>query len=406
MSDIAIRPKGAGGEGVFRARTVVLILVIGILGFIGTLVLGAYAPDLRSGRNGGGHALSTSATGFSGLVRLAEATGRDPQVTRDVHLLDAEDLTVLTPEAGTTDLSPVLSQRSGKVTLIVLPKWQTEADPNRTGWVRQRGLKGADDPEGVLAPADKLKVTRHRSGGRPLVTSPDLPRTIRFAAPRALQTITATTGLEPLITDQQGRVVLAKLPNRPWYVLADPDLLSNMGMADAHQAASALALLDWLNSNDATSIYFDVTLNGFGRSPSPLKLAFEPPFLAMTLAVAITILLAAWQGAVRFGAPRRRERAIAFGKAALIDNAAALVRKAGRYAMLGNRYAEMTRERAATIFGVPAHLRDEALDAHLDALGRRARFADLVQAARDARDRHSVLSAAQALHQWLWEKNR
>ena len=43
------------------------------------LVLGAYAPDLRSGHNGGAHALSNAATGFSGLVRLAEATGRNPR---------------------------------------------------------------------------------------------------------------------------------------------------------------------------------------------------------------------------------------------------------------------------------------------------------------------------------------
>ncbi|MEO7171141.1 MAG: hypothetical protein ABIY39_12275 [Sphingomonas sp.] len=403
MSDIAIGSKGA--DGVFSAHTVILILAIGILGFIGTLVLGAYAPDLRSGRNGGGHALSTAATGFSGLVRLAEATGRHPQVARDIHRLDTEDLVVLTPESGTINLFPILSQRSGKVTLVVLPKWQTVGDPERTGWVHYKGLKPSSDPGGVLAPKEEIEVTRHRSGGVPLVTSPELPRTIRFTAPRPLQTISGA-GLTPLITDSQGHIVLAKLTDRPLYVLADPDLLSNIGMADARQAASALDLLDWLNSNEATSIYFDVTLNGFGRSPSPLKLAFDPPFLAMTLAIAIAVFLAAWQGAVRFGSPRRRARAIAFGKVALIDNAAALVRKAGRYAMLGNRYADMTRERASTIFGAPVHLRDGALDTHLDGLGRQPRFSDLAQAARDARDRHSVLSAAQALHQWLWEKNR
>ena len=52
-----------------------LITSIGVFAFIAMLVLGAYAPDLRSGRNGGAHALSNAASGFSGLVRLAEATG-------------------------------------------------------------------------------------------------------------------------------------------------------------------------------------------------------------------------------------------------------------------------------------------------------------------------------------------
>ena len=406
MSDVTIGAKGGNsGDGVFRARTVVLILAIGILGFIATLVLGAYAPDLRSGRNGGAHALSTAATGYSGIVRLAEATGRDPRITRDVHLLDTEALVVATPEAGAPNISPVLAPRKGRPTLFVLPKWLTVADPDRSGWVRHQGLKPVFEPNGVLAPGTKLETSRHRSGGAALLTSPDLPKTISFVAPRPLQTV-AGGGLIPLITDRQGRVVLGKFKDQPLYVLADPDLLSNIGMADKRQAASALALLDWMNSNQAKSIYFDVTLNGFGRSPSPLKLAFDPPFLAMTLAVAVAVLLAAWQGAVRFGAPRRRERAIAFGKAALIDNAAALMRKAGRQAMLGTRYADMVRERASLVFGVPARLRDGALDAHLDGLGRRARFSDLAAAARDARDRHSVLSAAQALHTWLWEKNR
>ena len=187
-------------------------------------------------------------------------------------------------------------------------------------------------------------------------------------------------------------------------MIADPDLLSNQGISDVHQAAATLALLDWMNANDATTINFDVTLNGFGRSPSPLKLAFEPPFLAMTLAIAAAVLLAAWQATARFGSPRRRGRAIAFGKAALIDNTAALVRKAGRQAMLGSRYVDVIRDRAAVVFGISTRLRDGALDDYLDQLEGRARFTQLAEAATSARDRHSALLAAQALHRWLWEK--
>ncbi|MDB5707263.1 MAG: hypothetical protein JWN66_4379 [Sphingomonas bacterium] len=404
MSDVTIS-RGNGEDGAFRARTVVLILAIGILGFIATLVLGAYAPDLRSGRNGGAHALSTAAVGYSGIVRLAQATGLNPQIVRDEHLLDTEDLVVLTPEAGATDISKALAQRSGRPTLILLPKWDVVADPLHPGWVRYTGLKYPFDPEGVLAPKDKLTIARHPSGGSPLVTSADLPRTIHFVAPRPLQTMSGG-GLKPMITDQQGRIVLGQLPDRTIYVLSDPDLLSNIGMADARQARSALELLEWLNSNEASSVSFDVTLNGFGHSPSPLKLAFDPPFLAMTLTVAIAVLLAAWQAIARFGAPRRRARAIAFGKAALIDNAAALVRKAGRQAMLGGRYVDVVRDRAAIVFGLPPRLRDGALDAYLDGLGRSARFTELAEKASDARDRHEVLYAARALHKWLWEKSK
>ena len=79
MSEIAMAASDER-EGLFRPRTVALILAIGLVGFLGMLVLGAFAPDMRSGRNGGAHALSNAAVGFSGIVRLAAATGREPQL--------------------------------------------------------------------------------------------------------------------------------------------------------------------------------------------------------------------------------------------------------------------------------------------------------------------------------------
>ena len=71
---------------------------------------------------------------------------------------------------------------------------------------------------------------------------------------------------------------------------------------------------------------------------------------------------------------------------------------------LGGRYAYVVRERAGVAFGAPARLRDAALDAYLDRLGRRGKFTDLANAAAAARDRQGVLEAARALHEWQWEK--
>ncbi len=104
-------------------RTMLLITAIGVFAFIAMLVLGAYAPDLRSGHNGGAHALSNAATGFSGLVRLAEATGRNPAIVRSAPDLDNEDLAVITPESSSADLAKILKMRGPRATLIVLPKW-------------------------------------------------------------------------------------------------------------------------------------------------------------------------------------------------------------------------------------------------------------------------------------------
>ena len=108
----------------------------------------------------------------------------------------------------------------------------------------------------------------------------------------------------------------------------------------------------------------------------------------------------------RVGAPRRPERALAFGKAALIDNTAALVRKARREASLGARYADMIRERAVTIFGVPSRLQGAAVDDYLDGLDGDVRFSKLAEAAADAHRRTDRLAAARALHQSPREKKR
>lgn len=418
MSDVSHGTRS--DEGAFRFRTVAILLAIGVLGFIGTLVLGAYAPDLGSGRNGGAHALSNAAVGYSGLIQLAEATGRNPLVVRDEHRLDTNNLLVLTPESGKIDLSKAIAQRDNRPTLVVLPKWMTEGDPEHSGWVRYLGILPHSEPEGVLAPGTKLSVVTHRSGGRPLESVPDLGDAVRFHAPRPLQVISGSIPrveqteygsrsigtLTPLITDGAGGIVLARVDNRPFYILSDPDLLSNMGMKDQAQAGSALAMLDWLGRatpdveerDEPDGISFDVTLNGLGQSPNPFKLAFEPPLLAATLAVAAALALAGWHAFGRFGAPVPRERAIAFGKAALVDNTAALVRKAGRQARIGGRYAALVRDRARVAFGLS--VRERSIDAALDRLPGRRRFTDLAAAVESAERPEDLLAAARALHAW------
>jgi hypothetical protein len=383
-----------------------LIVMVGIAAFVGMLVLGAYAPELRSGKNGGAHALSNAATGFSGLVRLAEATGHNAQVLRHDYLHDNEDLVVLTPEVAATDLSDVMTTRAAKVTLVVLPKWNSQRDPKKPAWVRVSGLVAKREPEGVLAPQWKLKVSRAKTMSQMLVTVPShAPAEMRFPASAVSQFITGK-GLEPIVTDGSGRIVLGKVPNAPWFVLADPDLINNHGIADARRAEAALALLDFLNSTDAEAIYFDVTLNGLGSSKSPLKLMFDPPFLAVTLAIAAALLLAGLQALARFGVPLRPQRAIAFGKAALVDNSAALVRKARREARLGGRYAEMVRERMAALLRLPPTMPAEQVERRLDALHSEQQFTTLAANAVSAGTPEGVLAAARALHQWQQEATK
>ncbi|HKX91385.1 MAG TPA: DUF4350 domain-containing protein [Sphingomicrobium sp.] len=402
MSDIAIgavRPS----ESPFNRRTMLWVTAVGVLAFVAMLVLGAYAPDLRSGRNGGTHALSNAAVGFSGLVRLAEATGRNPEIVRSEAELERDSPTIVSPDHGYTDISDVLGRRGGRTTLLVLPKWMTMPDRARSGWVRVPALIPREDPEATLAPDAPLSIRRSRTGGEPLTTVDSAaPAALRFFAPKITQTASGED-LRPVITDASGRIVLGQLGDSRLFILADPDLINNHGMGDQRQARAALALLDYLNSGGSNAVLFDVTANGLGRSRSPLKLAFDPPFLAVTLTIFVAMLLAGFQALVRFGSPRRPERAIAFGKSALVDNSAALIRKAGREARLGARYVDVIRERAAVLFRLAPTLDREAVDMRMEALNPRRSFAELANAASQARSRDELLGVARSLHHWVKE---
>jgi hypothetical protein len=406
MSDVAMRSTTDGGA--FSVRTVVILVVVGVATFIAGTLLTVYAPSSSSTGGTKAHALSNAAVGYSGIVRLATATGHTVRVIRDESQLRDNPLLIVTPPLGATPLGNIIAGRTDQPTLIVLPKWLAMTDPRHPSWVVRLGLISAKEPEGVLAPNNKLTVTRAPSGGRPLIATGFMPHELHFpqqfrlAAPRPLQTISGDN-LNPLVTDENGRIVLAQIGDHSFYVLSDPDLLNNIGMRRENDARSALDMLDALGYNNQMD--FDVTAVGLGRPPSPLKLAFDPPFLAMTLTVFAAMLLAGWQAFARFGPAVTRLRAIAFGKRALVDNSAMLIRKAGRQVKMGPLYAQVIRDRAVTAFGVPAKLRDGAIDDYLDKLTGRQKFSELVHAVSEAEDTHSLVSAARALHEWQRENN-
>lgn len=437
MSDVGIGTFDGGP--VFRPATIALMILIGVVGFFGSLALGAYAPDLESDGGPGAHALSNSAIGYSGLVQLASGTGRNPMIVRDEQTWKSEDLVVVTPESAAINLNKIIAARgTTKPTLYVLPKWNAGADGDHKGWVRIRGLLPTLQPEGVLAPGLVFDIKRHLDKRPTLqIVAPNMPASLHFVTPAKLQVIerpgkksaTAATqasasvrvapapdgsderqaspfnytfdNIQPVITDGSGGIVLGEIDNM--YILADPDLLDNAAMKRPENAAAALAMLDWMNSTGAETIGFDVVLNGLGRTKSLLRLAFDPPILATTLTLAAMVLLIGIRAAGRFGAPRPRVRAIAFGKTALVDNSALLVRKAGKTGRLGGRYAAVIRDQAMRTFGVSARLSQPEADSYLDGLGSGATFTALAQAAETARSESDMLAAARALHTWKRE---
>ncbi|MEO1169568.1 MAG: DUF4350 domain-containing protein [Pseudomonadota bacterium] len=384
----------------FSARTVILLVIAGIIGFAAFLLLTAYAPEIRGGRDGRAHGLSTSAVGFRGVYTLLEETGADVGYVRQDDTFPDAGLTILTLEpASNRERVEALIDNGWGPLLIVLPKWMTFPVPNERDRVHSvdSGIGGTATP--LLSELRELNVATSESGSGARLQSGMLPD-ISFSVPESLQTVSGDN-LVSLMETAKGEIVLANIADTQIYILSDPDLLNNQVLADPDRARAALLLLQELNSTDGP-YRFDLVANGFGGARNLLTLAFEPPFLALTLCLLAAALLAAFQAIYRFGPELRPGRAIAFGKRALVDNSAELLRLARREHLSSERYAGMVREAAVAAIGNPRRLDGEALDRWLDGLGPDSMppFTSLARAAERATGRHEILAAAQALYDW------
>ncbi|HWT13706.1 MAG TPA: hypothetical protein VN231_13205 [Allosphingosinicella sp.] len=391
-------------QQVFNPRLVVGLIVAGLVAFAAMMLLIAYAPAPGASRDGRGHVLSVAATGFKGLVALV---GRfhDTRLVRDREE-QRDDLLVVTVDERTEAdaVSGLLANRRNLPTLVVLPKWLTRADPARRGWVR--AIAPGAGPLGSQALGGIAVAVNSGGGGAPaLVEGEDELAGLRVPVPAAPQTVEGK-GIVPLARLAGGGALIARIGDEPHYVVADPDLLNNHGLRDPGRARAALDLVERLNAG-GEGVDFDLTVNGLAAAGSRniLRLAFEPPFLVMTLALVAAALLAGLHGAFRFGPVRRDERAIAFGKAALVENSAGLIRLAGREARLGTAYADVVRQETARTTGAPHWLQGGELDRYLERLSRPGRpaFAELAARLDAARDRHGLIAAARALSQWKKE---
>ncbi len=383
MSAAAEREPDSSG---FSPRVVLALLLAGVFAAAAFLVLSAYAPDLKAGRSGSAHALSTSAIGYAGVVRLLEMVGQPVVINRYPGPVSrSPGLMVLTPEApGQLKDLPLEMDR-----LIVLPKWYAAPDPDHPGWEKQVVEVGVPTVAGVLPKSlGGLGVQRRaagKAGPAMLVSGFNVwPESgLPLGPVQRFQTMTDGR-LEPVVNDDQGNMVVGMAQGGHVYVLSDPDLLNTQGIADPRTARVAATLMMALR-DEQRPIAFDVSLDGIGDGRSILKLALEPPFLGVTLCLLAVAALVGAQGWSRFGPARRPGRALALGKTALVDNGASMIRLAKREPKMALRYVRLCRRRAAAALGA-ANLEDGPLDDFLDRWAGEA----------GAEDRISVLTAEAA----------
>ena len=400
-------------SGPFSPRVVLAVLLVGVVAFGAFLVLSTYAPELRSADDGRAHAMSRSAIGYQAMVRLLRETGVGVTAARSRPPEGAQALWVLTPNSD-EGLRESLEGRRGP-TLIVLPKWSAPPSFRHGGWVGAGELRDPAQVSAVLKDLNLgLTLARRQGAGAATLTGAGTAFhsdvVLATGSITGLQTFTAPQGdTAPIaeLVDQEGRALLVQLrePHLNVYVLADPDLLDNLGVADLNTATAGVAVIQRLSGERGT--IFDLTLAGFERGRGLLRTAFEPPFLAATLCFLAAAVLMGLHAAARFGARLRTERVFALGKSALADNAAGLIALAGREARLLPAYAADVRTAVARDIGARRDLEGPALDAMLDRTGAQLNTAERwSQIAMEAQDASDPLTVARRLWRWKGEMTR
>ncbi|GGY91199.1 DUF4350 domain-containing protein [Novosphingobium colocasiae] len=430
MSERPGQPVTVGADP-FSRRAVLALVVLGSALFVALLYMIGSGTGQGSANDGGGHAGSRGLTGYAAMADYLRGRGFAVRLVRNEGALRAPGLLVLTPGAYVDGkkLAKIVDARRGiGPTMVVTPKWlEQPALPGqsaRAGWVRIVGTV-APQWRGFL---DELSVSVDQQDK----SERGLPRwhaqglSGKLPDGRALMS-GAGTGLVRLVSGTGGRHTLAGFMDDggeypeleamaldrvlhsgeedwryPVIVVFEPDLIDNYGLARFENARLAEALVRASGVKPGDQVLFDLTFNGLGQSDNLLTLAFRPPFLAATLCFLLAALVLGWRALLRFGPPLRGGRVIAFGKRALIANAAGLVRRSGRLHLMSRPYADAARERLVRALALPRHLAPEQADAAIDsALHARDRAAEPFSAVaarlRAARNSHDLVHAAREL---------
>ncbi|ESZ87768.1 MAG: hypothetical protein Q27BB25_07590 [Blastomonas sp. CACIA14H2] len=439
---MAAEMAAEGSANPFARGAVLLMFAIGFAAFVALLYALGAGGALKSGNNGQAHGASSSLVGYSALAGLLEKTGTEIRFARNPAALQQQDLLIVTPQLGSDpeELQALVEQRAFVgPTIIILPKWQvTPLQGLEQGWVELDSPFIALQAPQVLA---RLVTAKTRIEGvdsrlaSMLFLQPDTAAQKDAMLKQALKSRVTISGdkLKTVLADEAtGAARVALIDDGGWYpsldpdapdeapqapgiqqgrypvvIVADADLMNNLGLANRNTAEQALQIVDSAWSGGGEGVVFDLTQNGLGASENLLSVAFRPPFVGAVASLALAAIAFAWMAFFRFGPPLSEERPFGFGKTALVRGSAGLVRRLGREHLIGPAYADLLRDRAARALGLSPSLPVDEVDARLalvpaDESGRS--YETLLNDMRSARDRPAIAAAARALHGWKKER--
>jgi hypothetical protein len=326
-----------------------LLVLLGVASFGLTLWLMARAGAPDPTFTTGGNAESRSAIGYKALAQTLErvgvrvATARHAPVERAAAVEDSVLVLTEPPsEHGINELIEGASEAEVRV-LVVLPKWNGTPSLEQEGWVTHLSLKPANDVSQMLnAFAHAVYVTRLDS--TELWQAQQAPGSLALPATQLVQQ--GDDGpLTPLLSSSDG-ILFGQLKENPnVYVLSDPDLINNAGLAEPANARAFGALLK--EHLLGPLFVFDETLHGFERTPSLFHELSQFPLLPVTLHACLLFLLGVWATSTRFGAPVEASGGFARGKQRLLENTVGLLEHSRYLGYSLSSYLTMTLRRAA-----------------------------------------------------------
>jgi len=419
------------GANPFSRRAVLGIVLLGSALFIALLWMIGTGNGMGTSNDGEAHAEGKGLNGYAAIADFLDRRGFAVRKVKNEGALAKQGLLVLTPPAfaeGEEIDRIVSARRYIGPTLVVTPKWMAgpvnrQQKGARRGWVQLMGASGPNW-QGFLDDVGVTLSSMGKDGAQPRWRGMGLGGVL----PEGKQVLSGQGArLVPLVEGQDGRILAAVLDDGGYYpeledralapmksevedddlyplvLVFEPDLLDNYGMARLENARLAETLVRASGISSGDPVIFDMTLNGFGQSRNLLTLAFTPPFLAATLCLLLAAVLIGWRAFLRFGPPASAERAIAFGKRALVSNSAGLVRRARRLHLIGGPYADRIRERLVQGLGLPRYLdtvhAEEAIDRALAARDPEAEpFSVIAARLKRSRKAHDLLKAARELH--------
>jgi hypothetical protein len=387
------------GPALFSRRWLLVLGAVGCvsLGVAAVLVLDAPAPPDAppppsvTSRAANGHAAFLGFTRALGItVRVGPSRPHDEAV-----------LWVLEPDLD-LDRPGTLAQLAertlaAETVVVVLPKWTGDGDPARPGWLATARLLPTRDIAAGLT-ALHLKGTVVRRPGQLEVESHIGGRSASLENAQLLK----SEDLTPLVSGSDGMLVGEREEDdQRLIVVADPDLLSNAGLARGDNAEVLARLLSHVDaSTDGMTV--DESLQARQARSILAGLLHFPSVLAV-LQLLVVLGLAVWAAIPRFGRPLDEIDTAPHGSAALIESTVTLQTLVGSPLVAVRALLESARRELLDRMHAPLGLDERGADALLDTRRRGRELPTAgslraeVQAATTSR---AALAAARRIQRW------